>query len=174
MTERPIQKLIHHLYALAREEDRGALATLRSALRDGNALAAASIVFPFLPPTASRREEDDALLLASLFALHPEVGSESVAAALRSVHAATKSDSIEARFRALLSTERVELASHLRNAVALIASNKRSLDWVDLYDAIRHWHFDGPKSPKRRWARDYWRDQSESAVTDPSSPETPA
>lgn len=174
MTERPIPKLVQHLYDLAREQDRAALATLRSALREGNALAAASIVFPFLAPTASRREEDDALLLASLFALHPEAGSESVATALRGSASTRNSDSIETRFRALLSAERDDLPTHLRNAVALIASGKRNLDWVDLYDAIRRWHLDGPKSPKRRWARDYWRDHSESDVTETASSENPA
>lgn len=174
MTERSIPKLLQRLYALARDQDRAALATLRSALRDGNALAAASFVFPFLPPTATRPEEDDALLLASLFALHPEVGTESIATAFRNVHFTTKSDSVEARFRALLSAERVDLPFHLRSAVALIESSKRRVDWVDLYDAIRRWHLDGPKSPKRRWARDYWRDHFESDVTDPPSPKTTA
>lgn len=146
--------------ALARldaSRQRAALATLRGSLREGHELDAAAYVLPYV---REARDEPHAFLVAGLYALHPESGPSSVADALRRVKAATDSDSIELRFRALLSASRTELSIHLRHAVTLIASKGIGLDWGDLYDALRFWDRDaqsaGGAHPKRRWARDFW------------------
>lgn len=170
MTDDKKQKprLICYLETLAKEEnrDRGALAALRGSLREGHGLDAARYVFPFLDNYSPyrEREEDDALLVAGLFALHPESGDLSLAAALKRVERETGSDSVEARFRALLSVSRTELPTHLRNAVSLVASRNVPLDWADLYRTIRHWP---GSSGRRRWAQDYWV-----ASLDQDSPDT--
>jgi CRISPR type I-E-associated protein CasB/Cse2 len=147
--------LVRHLIKVAEEGDRATLAALRSSLREGNDLIALRVVLPFLKARASRKEEDAAVLLAGLFALHPESGQLSLAAALHRVWRDTGSESVEGRFRALLGAGGSDLAPHLRHAVSLVASKGVSLDWNDLYRTIRHWD-DDDDWVRRRWARDFW------------------
>ena len=101
-TPKPNDPVVDQLERLARDQDRATLAQLRGSLQEGRALDGLRVVLPFIKrggPGATRAE-DDALLLAGLFALHPESGSLSLASALRIV--ARDSDSVELRFRALL------------------------------------------------------------------------
>ena len=153
----PDPAFITALGRLDTSRQRAALATLRGSLRDGHDLDAAPYVLPFV---TDPRDEPHAFLVAGLFALHPEPGSSTVGDALRRVKGLTDSESIELRFRALLSASRAELPTHLRHAVTLIASKQIGLDWGDLYQALRFWEADpltaGGAHPKRRWARDFW------------------
>jgi CRISPR type I-E-associated protein CasB/Cse2 len=111
------------------------------------------VVLPFVTRDSRWREraEDDALLVSALFALHPESGSTSLPAALHII--AKTSDSVELRFRALLSASRPDLGEHLRHAVTLIASHGLPIDWRDLHAAIKYWDQDWMR---RQWARDFW------------------
>lgn len=164
-TESRQKPLVGYLISLAEQDDRASLAALRSALRPGRELEALRFVVPFLatngrndtPLLAARRrrDEDDAILLASLFALYPENGGLSLASAMSKIFHDTQSESIEGRFRALLSAHRNELDTHLRNAVSLCASKNLPLDWNDLYLAILQWDSDEEKA-RRAWARDFW------------------
>lgn len=174
-TESKKHPLVRYLLSLAEQEDRASLAALRSALRPGQELDALRFVVPFLfsedrkgkalSAACRRRDEDDAVLLASLFALHPESGGLSLASAMSKIFHDTGSESIEGRFRALLSAHRSDLGTHLRYAVALCASKGVSLDWDDLYKTIQQWdREDGAQ--RRSWARDFWASQD--------APEEPA
>jgi CRISPR system Cascade subunit CasB len=169
--------LVAYLISLDARGDRAALAALRGALRPGRELDALRFVVPFLPAQgrdgaslgslARRRGEDDAILLASLFALHPENGPRSLASVLNSVRIKTGSDSIEGRFRALLSAGRTDLAPHLRHAVSLVAGRKEAIDWGDLHRAIRNWdHQDD--FVRREWARDFWAGAPEQGASAPA------
>lgn len=153
------------LTRLEPSRQRAALAALRGSLRDGHELDAAPFVLPFV---ADPRDEASAFLVAGLFATHPESGSASIADALRLVKAMTKSESVEPRFRALLSCSRSELPTHLRHAVSLIASKGVGVDWGDLYDSLRFWDRDTQQAsaahPKRRWARDFWASSDQPPV----------
>lgn len=163
-------RLVEHLRAVANRDDRATLAALRSSLRPGHELDALRVVLPFLGASSGRENEDAAILLAGLFALHPESGDLSLAKALRIVRD-QGSDSVEGRFRALLSATRVELATHLRHAVSLVASKHQAIDWDDLYRAIRHWDHEEDFA-RRRWATAFWADEADvdtSAVTAPTS-----
>ncbi len=143
--------------------NRGALAALRTAWQPGREYAALALILPWLgsgPTTAGsererRRREDDALLLAGLFALHPVKGSRSVPQALALVAAKAESGSIEGRFTAILASEREDLPTHLRHAVSLIASRDIGLDWGRLHDDLHWWGAPGDRV-RRRWARQYW------------------
>lgn len=158
--QRPTDPLVDHLERLARDQDRATLALLRGSLQEERALDGLRVVLPFIKrgSPGATRAEDDALLLAGLFALHPESGSLSLASALRIV--ARDSDSVELRFRALLGAERQDLATHLRHAVTLVASKGLAIDWRDLHTTLRFW--DHPAEPphqdraRREWARDFW------------------
>lgn len=157
--------LISYLLSLVERDDRAALAALRGALRSDKELDALRFVAPFvwdkdldnrpLGAKARRRAEDDAILVASLFAFHPEQGSGSLAQALRGVFIETQSESIEGRFRALMSADREDLPIHLRHAVSLAKAKGRAIDWDDLYAAIRYWDQEENRV-RRQWARDFW------------------
>jgi CRISPR type I-E-associated protein CasB/Cse2 len=157
-------RLIAYLKHLAENDDRAPLARLRASLQPGRELEALPFVVSHLPtkrdqaplsPAVRQRNEDDAILVAALFALHPEDGRDSLAEALRHVRAETGSDSVEARFRALLSAGRAELDTHLRHAVSLVASKHHAIDWLDLYRTIASWD-SADQRARRAWARDFW------------------
>lgn len=161
--DRPRHPLIAYLQELGERTDRAALAALRASLRERHALEALRYVLPFLGKDAGRRAEDDACLLAGLFALHPESGPLTLAAALRLVWQGG-SDSTERRFLALLSASRADLPTHLRHAIALAAGKNLALDWNDLYTAVRYWDHDDD-FVRRRWARAFWTSSSLDAGT---------
>ncbi len=152
-------RLVDHLETIAARQDRATLARLRRSLHPEHALDGLPVVLPYVPHEGPA--EDDALLLAGLFALHPESGPISLATALGV--AARTSDSVELRFRALLSAGRPDLPTHLRHAVMLVATEGLSLDWRDLHTAIRFWDHPADRA-RRRWARDFWT---------PSDPDEP-
>ena len=93
------------------------------------------------------------LLVAGLFALHPDSGATKLPSALRLL--AQTSDSVELRFRALLAAEKVDLGPHLRHAVTLVASHGFALDWRDLHRTVRFWDRPSVRS-RRAWARAFW------------------
>ncbi len=146
--------LIANLEQLAERNDRATLAALRASLRERHMLEALRYVLPFLGKDAGRRAEDDACLVAGLFALHPESGPLTLASALRLVREAG-SDSTEARFLGLMSANRADLPTHLRHAIALVAGKKLGLNWNDLFTTIRFWDHDDDRV-RRRWAADFW------------------
>jgi CRISPR system Cascade subunit CasB len=159
--------LIDYLESLAAREDRATLAALRASLRPGRELEGLRVVLPFLRSNAGRREEDDAVLVAGLFALHPERGTSTLPEALRQVQLATNSDSVERRFLSLMESGRDELSTHLRYGIALVASRKVGIDWADLYRAIKYW--DHPDDfIRREWARSFWA--TEALYEPPSAP----
>jgi CRISPR system Cascade subunit CasB len=160
--------LVDHLETLADRQDRGTLALLRRTFQEEHALDGLAVVLPFVSrdPRWRDRDEDDALLVSALFALHPESGPLSLPAALRII--AKTSDSIELRFRALLTANRQDLGDHLRHAVTLVASHGLPIDWRELHAAIRDW--DRPSDRiRRRWARAFWGSDISSHPADKSA-----
>lgn len=147
--------LVDRLEELASRQDRGALARLRAGLQQDRALEGLAIVLPYVARhgKSADRDEDDAVLVAGLFSLHPDSGTMALPSALRVI--AQTSDSIELRFRALLTADRADLPAHLRHAVSLVASHGLAIDWRDLHNTVRFW--DHPSSRSRRtWARAFW------------------
>lgn len=67
-----------------------------------------------------------------------------------------KSDSMEARFVALLNAHPDDLDSHLRHAVRLLKANEQPLDWFQLFKDLLQWdHPEG--NVQLRWARDFYK-----------------
>ncbi|MGE3518255.1 MAG: type I-E CRISPR-associated protein Cse2/CasB [Vicinamibacterales bacterium] len=147
--------MVDHLEELAGRQDRAALARLRASLQDDRKLEGLAIVLPFVGRhnMHPERAEDDALLVAGLFALHPESGHAKLPMALRLL--SQTSDSVELRFRALLAADRVDLGPHLRHAVGLVASQGHPLDWRDIHRTVRFWDHHSNRS-RREWARAFW------------------
>jgi CRISPR system Cascade subunit CasB len=150
------ERFIERLKELARDDDRAALASLRRSL-DGETQSfagAARIIARYLPRHLSRREEDDAYLVAALFALAPSSAGVSLASALRLANS-TSSGSIELRFTALLASSREDLPTHLRHAVTLTRGFGIDLDWAALLRDVLRWGATLGITQKN-WAREFW------------------
>ena len=173
----PDQKLpglIDHLYQLAAEEDRAAFAALRRGLGKppGAVAEMARHVVRYLPDHTAL--DADFYLIASLFGLHPrpwdgpaESSSANLGASLRRL-APIATDAgakgVERRFVALLNADRDDLPTHLRHAVALLASHDEPIEWALLLRHLRHW--DHPERwVQRRWARSFWAASRDPAET---------
>lgn len=166
----PLVKRLESIAASVESRDRATLAKLRRSLSEEVPFEALRVVMPYVRGADEyvARREDDAALLAGLFALHPESHSRSLATALRS--AAEKSDSVELRFRAMFSASREDLAPHLRSAVTLVASHDGlGINWDDLYTTIRFWNAsnnDPRRDVRRKWARDFWGSPPNTTASD--------
>lgn len=154
------RRFIGALLALAKagQEDRGALADLRSGLGKppGEMARVHRHVVPHLPEASYN--DQWYYTLATLFGLHPKQGSSrSLGAAFRPLR--SKSDSIEARFIALLNAHQEDLDGHLRHAISLLKSHDQAVDWFQLFDDLLQWsHPNG--HVQLRWARDFYKSQA--------------
>ncbi|MBF0566503.1 MAG: type I-E CRISPR-associated protein Cse2/CasB [Nitrospirae bacterium] len=165
-------QFIGYLLSLAKEseEDRGALAELRSGLgkEPGEMARVHKHVVPYLP----EKNYDDRwyYLIATLFGAFSKHGKGySLGAAFRTLKG--KSDSMEARFIALLNSHPDDLDDHLRHAVSLLKTNERPLDWFRLFEDLLQWdHPDGHVQLK--WARDFYKIDSGNSANMPYSDST--
>ena len=161
------EPLIEYVQGIAERNDRATLAALRSGLRADRQWDALRIVMPFVH-TGREADEDLAVLVAALFALHPRSGATPFARMLRVIDAKREGAGIEDRFMALLAADRADLPHHLRHLVALLAGENEPIDWHALYRDLRFW---GGGRTQRRWARQFWGATAPSeADTDPSTP----
>lgn len=150
------RSFIGYLLGLAKvgQEDRGALADLRSGLgkEPGQMVRVHRHVVPYLPQ--KRYDDRWYYLTAALFGAYPKHGAgRSLGAAFQPLR--PKSDSMEARFVALLNTHPDDLDDHLRHAVSLLKANEQPLDWFRLLEDLLQWdHPDG--HVQLRWARDFY------------------
>ncbi len=163
---------IGYLLSLAEEgkEDRGALADLRSGLgkEPGQMGRVHKHVAPYLP----ERSYNDHwyYLTATLFGAFPRHREgRSLGAAFRPLR--QKSDSMEARFVALLNAHPDHLDDHLRHAISLLKANDQELDWFQLFQDLLQWdHPDG--YIQLRWARDFYKSDSGDRANVPDSDST--
>jgi CRISPR type I-E-associated protein CasB/Cse2 len=162
--------LVSRLIELARKQDRGALAALRTGL--GKPAGAAGRMFPIVAPYLTSDEGPAtraAFITAALFAKHPEhalIGSLGA-----SLWKATKRERInpdgkhgeagvEARFVAALDSDAEDLPRHLEGLVSLCESSGVPIDWHQFYRDLRGLldQNEGYQIRIRtRWARDFWR-----------------
>jgi CRISPR system Cascade subunit CasB len=152
---------VGHLLGLAQpgREDRAALAALRSGLgqEPGASARMHKYVVPYL---GERAHHSDRWFYAvgALFAWHPKPEpGRSLGAALRAlVDRPEASDSLEARFTALLNSHPDDLPDHLRQAVGLLRSKDIGLDWFRLLNDLLAWDLPN-HDVQRKWARDFYR-----------------
>ncbi|MCC7228988.1 MAG: type I-E CRISPR-associated protein Cse2/CasB [Fimbriimonadaceae bacterium] len=168
------KSFIGYLLNLAKEgqEDRGALADLRSGIgkEPGDMARVHKHVVPYLP----ERDYTDRwyYVTATLFGTFPKYSrGYSLGAAFRQLK--QKSDSMEARFVALLNAHPDDIDDHLRHAVSLLKSNEQPLDWFRLLDDLLQW--DHPEGHVQlKWARDFYKSAAEQpdSLTDANSDTT--
>ncbi len=183
-------KFIGNLLRLAEDEDRGALADLRSGLgkEPGEMARVHKYVVPYLPET-TRWEDRWYYVTAALFGLHPEHkkkvkheknGKEwwevwtlgRAFSPLAFPPKEQKKDSMEARFVALLNAHPDDLDDHLRHAVRLLESGKQPLDWFELFEDLLHWDDPGG-SVQLKWARHFYKGDSPFKTDRTDSASTP-
>lgn len=151
------ERLVTALHALSDRDDRAALAALRASLQGPQrAVLAYRLVMPHIPRGSGRDYEDACVFLAGLFGLHPspEPGRP-LGAALRRVADSRTGGGVERRFQALLGATGDQLRGHLVALVRLLRSHGAPLDYLRLFQDIRHWEH--PDAwVQRRLARDFW------------------
>lgn len=151
---------IGYLLNLAKEgqEDRGALADLRSGL--GKKPCKMARVHKHVVPYLPEKNFNDRwyYVTATLFGSFPKhQKGRSLGAAFRYLR--SKSDSMEARFVALLNAHPDDLDDHLRHAISLLKSNEQPLDWFRLLEDLFQWgHPEG--HVQLRWARDFYNNKA--------------
>jgi CRISPR system Cascade subunit CasB len=176
--------LVSRLIELAKKQDRGALAALRTGL--GKPPGAAGRMLPIVAPFLSSDEGPAtcaAFITAALFAKHPQhanIGSLGV-----SLWKATKREGInpegkhgeagvEARFAAALDADPEDLSRHLEGLVSLCESAGEPIDWHRFYKDLRGLLGQNERyqiSIRTRWARDFWRGPARQAETDQTTQE---
>ncbi|MBU2490067.1 MAG: type I-E CRISPR-associated protein Cse2/CasB [Proteobacteria bacterium] len=158
------EDFVKHLESLRDREDRGALAGLRRGLVRGPAQDPGVFrhVFPFV--AGAPWEEDACLLVAALFALHPDSGGEgNMGKVFRRIQKAdaarsgseTEGNSTEKRFMALLNARFEDLPVLLRHAVSLARAREVPVDWRQLLKDLRYWGHED-RFVQRAWAKGYW------------------
>lgn len=154
------KRFIGHLLNLAKEgqEDRGALADLRTGLlvkEPGKMVRVHRHVMEYLPEKRYDERDRWYYVTATLFGAFPKHRpGRSLGAAFGPLRA--KSDSIEARFVALLNAHSDDLNEHLRHVVSLLKANEQPLDWFRLLDDLLQW--DQPDCRVQlKWARDFYK-----------------
>ena len=162
--EKRIENFIGHLRGLTREgyEDRAALAALRSGLRGEmqNAAPLNPHVVPFLEEQI-RSSDRWFYVVGALFAWHPRATPKrSLGASFKELKGQDgASQSVEARFAALLACDERDLHLHLRQAVGLLRAHYVAVDWRSLLRDLAL--YGGWNHPERKvqmhWARDYYR-----------------
>ena len=183
------KSFVGYLLNLAKEgqEDRGALADLRSGLgKEPGAMARVhKHVVPYLP----EKNDNDRwyYVTATLFGLHPSHKNPiehekdgkkwkevwTVGRAFRPLAfppKEPKKKSMEDRFVALLNAHADDLDDHLRHIVRLLESTKppQPLDWFRLFDDLLRW--DHPEGHVQlKWARDFYKSDSKNNSNIPDS-----
>ncbi len=151
------KRFIGYMLNLAKEgdEDRGALAELRSGLgkEPGGMSRVHKHVVPYLPKESYH--DRWYYVTATLFGAFPKHRKGfSLGAAFRPLR--HKSDSMEARFVALLNAHPDDMDDHLRHAISLLKANEQPIDWFRLLGDLLEWDSQGGHV-QLGWARDFYR-----------------
>jgi CRISPR type I-E-associated protein CasB/Cse2 len=171
-------QLLHGLYALLDEHNRGRLAALRRGL--GRPVAtpgdAAREFYRLLPAGASARDETAYWTATTLFATFPPRDGANVATgasvgkALRLLGDQHGGEDglarVERRMLQLLAARSPALPTHLRAAAALLHAAGIVLDPASLVRDLRWWQAPDHRV-QQRWARDFWRVSDKPHETSP-------
>lgn len=121
-----------------------------------------SEAFPYVEPfvaTATKWTRQAAYLVAGLYAISGSTaGSGSIGDASFRLRTRIASDSVEARFLALLDADEEQLPYRLRQMITLMASADIAPDWAELFRDLTNWNWPS-RLVQERWARDYYKHQ---------------
>lgn len=160
------EQFINALEELIRKDDRAALAALRRGLgkQPGAAMEMHRYVVPHLYGVY---DEKPYYIVAALIGLYPIISwssstnrqDNSLGASL-SLLKDESGDSLERRFVALLNAHLDDLPDHLRQAISLLKSKEKPVNWLKLLKHIKGWDSED-NWVQRKWAKGFWsQDQS--------------
>jgi CRISPR system Cascade subunit CasB len=132
-------------------------------------------MYRYVVPYLGDRERDADrwfYVVGALFAWHPkQENGQSFAASFGKLwkqqrklwKQQSRSDSVEARFFALLNSHPDDLPDHLRQAVGLLRAQEIGLDWFRLLRDLVRWSRPN-RTVQNRWAREFYRGDRSQAV----------
>ncbi|WP_329791948.1 type I-E CRISPR-associated protein Cse2/CasB [Lentzea sp. DG1S-22] len=156
-------------------ESRQVLARLRRSFGGPRQQAEAyELVFARNPPES---EQEVWLLVAGLFALHPQPrrNTRSLGASMRKL-STMRGASVDRRFTQLLARDREALAHQLRQTIRLLDSEDVPVDYDQLLDDLAvllgdRFRDDSAQRIRLRWARDYhYRPEPRESTEDTPAP----
>jgi len=173
------ERFIGALEHLVTNDDRGALAALRRGLgqQPGEAMELYSYVVPYTQGLQYPSDENAYYIIASLVGLYPTPSWQrsdgkrlinlGASLALLREDDKTRGDSLERRFVALLNAHADDLPQHLRQAISLLKSKDKPVNWLRLLRDLKQWDREDCRV-QRLWAKGFWgeavEDDDESAT----------
>ncbi len=150
-------EFIIFLKKLKREKNLAAMAHLRRGL--GKPAGTTTEMYPyigsFLRKEPDYKRENALYLVGSLFGFYWKAENTKGNLGDSMFLIKDESGSIEKRFAALLNANYEDLHHHLRQAVSLLKSKEKPINWERLFQDIRNWESDDRKV-QREWARGFW------------------
>lgn len=163
MQDERVKRFAEYLEGLVQHHDREALAILKRSLAFSPGSDPRSFRYVERWTVGTDEWKREAFyLIAGIFALHPVSGTTPLPEALADIYRRTEKKSLEARFLALLDSDRDQLPDRLRRVIALIPDGV-GIDWAQLTDDLLRWFVPG-RTVQRVWARQFYRGISQ--VTD--------
>lgn len=164
---KPKYRLVEYLESLRDRKDASALAKLRRGLGKSKGTPE---MYPYVVRFIEEAPwaEEQAFLIASLFALYPDSAPEgrSMGDVFAGIQRSQSSDSIEKRFVRLLETEMDDIGHHLRQAVSLAKSKQVTVDYHQLMHDLKYWGHDD-RFIQLRWAKDFWASRRDETTDNP-------
>ena len=163
------ERFISALQHLVTNDDRAALAALRRGLgqRPGETMELYPYVVPYTQGLQYTSDENAYYIIASLVGLYPTPGwQRSDGKQLTNLGASLallkddSGDSLERRFVALLNAHADYLPEHLRQAVSLLKSKDKPVNWLRLLRDLKQWDRED-RRVQRLWAKGFWREAVE-------------
>jgi CRISPR system Cascade subunit CasB len=166
------ERFISALEHLVTNDDRVALAALRRGLgqRPGETMELYPYVVPYVHRLQYTSDENAYYIIASLVGLYPtpswkrsdgkQLTNLGASLALLREGDTTRGDSLERRFVALLNAHADDLPEHLRQAISLLKSKDKPIDWLRLLRDLKQWGRED-RRVQRLWAKGFWREAGE-------------
>jgi CRISPR system Cascade subunit CasB len=161
MSDEIFIKTLEHLIT---NDDRAALAALRRGLgqRPGETMELYPYVVPYVQRLRYTSDENAYYIIASLVGLYPTLSWErgdgkqltNLGASLALLKE-DSGDSLEKRFVALLNAHADDLPEHLRQAISLLKSKDKPVNWLRLLRDIKQWDREN-RMVQRLWAKGFW------------------
>src|SRR6266851_984004 len=170
------ERFISALEHLVTKDDRAALAALRRGLgqQPGETMELYPHVVPYVQGLRYTSDENPYYIIASLVGLYPTLswqrsdGKQSInLGASLALLKDDSGDSLEKRFVALLNAHADDLPEHLRQAISLLKSKDKPINWLRLLRDLKQWDRED-RRVQRLWAKGFWgeaiEDDDESAT----------
>jgi CRISPR system Cascade subunit CasB len=144
-------------YLVKRKDDRAMLAALRRGL--GQPPGGAPDMFPYVVPFVRDEYDEVSYVIASLFALHPMLVNDGNMGSHLRIHKINgNEEAVTRRFVQLLRMREEDMATPLRQHIALLKSAGIGVNWHQLEYDLRYWgHVD--RFVQKKWANAYWSER---------------